>query len=450
MFHKLLWLAVGLFVAGCGLTGSPAGPEDDQAPPQQAPASTAIALPTLYPSATPPATALPTETRPVRPTEPPDTPVAFDQVSVELQYSIPGLDLNRKLVGNVSGQLEITDETTGRVAARNNQPGILIEMQQALPRVTLEELPAQCDLCVQLAYRLPLGDVEASGWLTDVQMLASVENFTSVYLGPHFPADTVVGLRRSATPYSVAHTVALTGDGQLWRWTAVEAQIDSPIPAGERGAALAEALTSLDAENLQTAYAEDCPQQEGIETLFLKTSNSTRQIQLACPELVLPADLLPLYLQLDALAAEELGDEGPTGPEPIVPLSAIIQYQAGETKSVIVFQDGRISAQGDNGKVVTGTLESTQVISLTQSLIDSGALEVGAEAVVSGTYTNTLFVRGPQQVHSLAWAETLPAAIADQVAALDALWQRAMMASETEEIAEPQTPALTPQATTTP
>lgn len=450
MFRKLLWLAVGLSIAGCGLTGSPAAPEDGQAPPVQAPASTAMALPTLYPSATPPPTAQPTETRPVRPTQPPDTPVAFDQVSVELQYSIPGLDLNRKLVGNVSGQLEITDEATGEVVARNNQPGILIEMQQALPRITLEELPAQCDLCVQLVYRLPLGDVAASGWLTDVQMLASVENFTAVYLGPHFPADTVVGLRRSATPYSVAHTVALTGEGQLWRWTAVEAQIDSPISAGERGAALSEALTSLNAETLQTAYAEDCPQHEGIETLFLNTGNFRGQIQLACPELALPANLLPLYLQLDALAREKLGDEAASGPEPIVPLSAILRYQAGEAKGMTIFQDGLIVTEGDNGKVITGTLQSTQVISLTQSLIESGALAVGAGAVVSGTYTNTLFVRGPEQVHSLAWAETFPAAIADQLAALDALWQQAMMASETEEITEPQTPVLTPQATETP
>ena len=82
-----------------------------------------------------------------------------------MRYAIPGLGLSRHLQGNVSNQIVLTDETTGESRTLSDQTGILIQLQQALPRFELEEMPDDCEMCVWLEYDVPLVGKSDSGWL---------------------------------------------------------------------------------------------------------------------------------------------------------------------------------------------------------------------------------------------------------------------------------------------
>src|SRR5690606_7332989 len=121
-----------------------------------------------------------------------------------------------------------TDLQTDRQLVKTNQAAVLLEIQGALLNRQLAELPDDCDRCVHFSYELPLVPQQGAGWLEDPVFLASVENFMAVNLGPHFPPDTVLGLRRRASAYNVAQTLALTADGTLWRWLATASAVEPP------------------------------------------------------------------------------------------------------------------------------------------------------------------------------------------------------------------------------
>lgn len=411
------------------------------------PEPTVRTIPTLYPTPTPGPTALPTDTRSPQPTEIPDTPVAFDETVVELRYAIQGLDLDRTIVGNVASQIEITDQTTGLSTTRRNQVGVLLELQQSLPELELAEIPDACEYCVYLEYRLPLEDKEDAGWLDNTQLLASVENFTAAMLGPHFPPNTIVGLRRSATPYQVAHTVALTSDGQLWRWTATEAELGDPQPGDDEAAELVAELEELDLETTNDIYSAACPQGSGVETLFLNKSGIVNQIQVVCPELALPATLLPIYKILDQLAEDKVAEEGLQTPDPPIPLEALLYYHRNDGVETSLLIDNQINILRGDGITLTDTLTNSFALSLTLDLVGSGALNEGVSSFPEIPTGNFVVVRGPENVWEAGWADEPDQLILPFIEQLNELIERMLRVSQE---SEDDVGTATPEPTSSP
>ncbi|MBE2225505.1 MAG: hypothetical protein IAF02_28475, partial [Anaerolineae bacterium] len=257
---------------------------------------------TLAPTYTPAATQgpLPTLTPPpARETAVPETPIPFDETVIELRYQIPLLGLDRRLQGNVANQLILVDETSGRSIQRNNEGGVMFELREALSGIELAAMPDGCPGCVYVEYELADAGLSGSGWLQDPVLLASIENFMSATLGPHFPEGTVMGLRRSASPYAPSHTIAVAEDGRLWMWLATEAEVNPAISSEITPLLLAE-LAQLPLADLNDQYLADC-RGVPIETLHLTVAGETWNGRIVCPELTLPTPLQPLYLQLNNL-----------------------------------------------------------------------------------------------------------------------------------------------------
>lgn len=444
---------LALFAAACeeAVEETPA-PSPDVA---QAPAATSTPeIPTL----------LPTYTRAVQPTATPPTAaeisaspspagtVDFEQPVVEFRYRIPALALDRRLEGNVNGQVTVVDETIGLAAIRQNQGGVLLELQSALPSLELEPLPEDCQACVAFSYELPLENVSGEGWLQDPVLLASVENYGATMVGPHFPPGTVLGLRRSATPYDVAHTLALTADGQLWRWLATEPQISAPVAAAEVAPQLDTLLQGLAPESLSERYEVQCPGAPA-ETLYLNPDNGEAEeegttVRLACPAFSLPDSLHPLYLQLNVLLEEILADQGLPRPPSEIPLATVIDYRRQDQAHLTMLADGVTRAESA-GETYTITLSPGQVVSLTTSLVEQGQLQPGLQAYVDGEAPNVLLVRGPQGMLEAAWeAEDVPQAIRPQVTTLDQILDELLEAEAPAEEGT-TTPSPTPTATST-
>ena len=126
--------------------------------------------------------------------------------------------------------------------------------------------------------------------------MASLENFFEIALGPHFPPDMVVGLRRSASAYAPAQSLALTSDGTVWIWQANRSQIVASFAAAD---GLIEALSATATFSFQAVYDAAC-EAVPVESLWLRRNPTDLQmIEIACPAYALPATLLPLYAQLD-------------------------------------------------------------------------------------------------------------------------------------------------------
>jgi hypothetical protein len=294
----------------------------------------------------------------------------------------------------------------------------MLELPRTLPETELEELPATCDLCVNLEYELILTGESGSGWLQDPVLLASFENFFAANLGPYFPPDTVVGLRRSATPYDVAHTIALTAGGRLWRWTATESELAGP----ETGSGtIITLLNELEPAALKESYEAPCPEGSGVETLFLIVEEVERSVEITCPELALPLPLLPLYLQLDALADDKVAGEGPPQPTPTVPLDTVLYFQRADGSKLTFFADGQAMAVSSTGITSTAVLTESYNIDTALALVDSGTMQLGVIALVSDNTANILIARGLDGVYELAWAGDPPAALQTIVSQLNAL-----------------------------
>ena len=405
-------------------------------------------LPTLYPTPTEFPTPLPTVPLPTSTPRPTATPIDFTELVVEVHYSIPGLGLDRSLRGNVSSQLELVDGATGETVAVTDVPGVMFELQQSLPELDLAELPDDCDLCVQLSYELFLAGESGEGWLEDEVLLASFENFFNAHLGPHFPPDTIAGLRRSATPYNVAHTVAILGSGEMWRWTATESQVtglETPEPGSESGA-VSLLVNDLDLESFNPEYLGPCPEGSGFERLFLVQGEVERSIEIACPELSLPLPLLPVYLLLDRLADEKTADTALEQPEPTVPLESVLYYQRQDGRQLILFADDRAQARNEAGLLVSAELAENQTIDTALALIESGNLQLGVISVVSDDSSNILIARGLDGVYEVGWNDLPPATLVQFIQELDALLDDLLENVEASEDGTP-TPTLDPEAT---
>jgi hypothetical protein len=450
MSHKFFGvIAIAIFLIGCEQAAVVVTPNSeaslvDPVEVSDNPEPTVRLIPTLYPTATLGPTALPTDTRPPQPTDIPDTPVAFDESVVELRYAILGLDLDRTIVGNVASQIEITDQTTGISTTRSNQIGVLLELQQALPELQLAEIPDACEYCVYLEYRLPKEGKEDAGWLENTQLLASIENFTAAMLGPHFPPDTIVGMRRSATPYHVAHTVAMTSDGQLWRWTATEAEVEGPQPSDDEVVDIVADLEELDIGAMKDIYSAACPQGSGVETLFLSNSGSASQIQIVCPELALPANLLPIYQLMDQLADDKVSEERLETPEPSIPLEALLYYHRSDGIETSLLIDDQISISGGDGITFTDTLTNSFALSLTIDLVKSGALKENVSDFPEIPTGNFVKVRGPENVWEAVWTDEPDSLLLPYIEQLDELIDQKLFPSrETEDDGGTSTPEPT-------
>ncbi len=386
---------------------------------------TAVSQPTttrltggLAPTFTPiqPATPLPIKTAvfnsspdetAVLPTLPPD------QILVNLRYALPEIGLDRSLQGNAAGHIVIRDNVTEASAESANLDNIIAEMVHVLPETELEPLSEPCPTCLFLSYELPLTGETGEGWLHDQRLAASLENYISIALGPHFPPDTIIGIRRSASSYAPAHSLALTANGRLFQWTAIDDSVAEDEGNTFAPAELQAALNRLPLDRLQDSYAVDCTLSPN-ELLYLRAGEASRAVQIVCPEFALPDMLIPLYSQLDTLMAENLGEEA-TPPPAAFPLNGVIDYQrADDGARLTILMDGTAVI---STSTLTDTLSATSTVPtadwrrLQLDLLDSGLLATGLltfqvdPAEETAVAPSRLLVRGEEGVYDAAWQE---------------------------------------------
>jgi hypothetical protein len=373
------------------------------------PTATARPLPTLIP---PPSTSTPSPTV---------TPIDYQQIAVIVSYQIPGVGLDRRISANISSQVEVTDEKTGQVVEINNQPQVLIELQQALKEIELEPLAPDCPMCVRLEYELPILGESGSGWLQDRRLLASLENYTAALLGPHFPDNTLFGLRRSATLFHAAHTVVITENGQIWHWKANEAAVQTPSDFGEEILPLLQVREDIESDNLRDRYVINCPKGPGFEELYIADDKEDIFLRFTCPELTLPSSILPVYVALDGLANELVDLNQDEVPERIVPLPALLHFERDDGLNLTVFQDNTASLMAAENQIMTGTITSTIVLSLTNQLAEADLLQTGTADILQQTWPNSIFLRGEEDVYETGWLDAINPELADLVAWIDEL-----------------------------
>ncbi len=342
-----------------------------------------------------------------------ETAVPFDQILITLHYTLPALALDRSLTGNTAGQIIIRDETTGITGESIHREGIIKEMVDVLSQTTLNSPDEECPDCLFLSYELPLTGESGEGWLRDPRLAASLENYFAVAIGPHFPPETIVGLRRSASTYAPAHTLALTANGRLWRWVATEERVREDVGNSLIPAELQSALNRLPLAKLQESYAVDCTLSPN-EMLYLQAGDTTRSIPILCPEFALPDMLIPLYAQLDELAAQTLG-EAATPPPAIFPLTAVLDYKRADGAQMTVLMDGSIivSEAISSTTAITSTISTAGWRTLQLDLLKTGELALGLQTFMidpaeqPDTPQSHLLVRGEEGVYDALW-ETLP------------------------------------------
>jgi hypothetical protein len=376
-------------------------------------------LPTLLPSATA-VSQQPTATPTLAATSEPEATADLQQQLVELRYAIPALGLDRRLEGNVASTVTVVDEAAGVAATLQNQGGVLLDLQAALPELELAPLPNGCTGCVQLSYSLPLGGEEGSGWLQDPVMLASVENYFALTLGPHWPASTVAGLRRSASPYEVAHAVAFTSSGELYRWRATEPEVAGPEESE---------LPPLPAPDAQLAaeYRVTCPGSP-LETLYLSPGGEGEAVTttISCPAFSLPPALLPLYLALNAQTAPLLAGDDMASPPSDIPLETMVVYELpGDGRLLLLLGDtARFSVPGSEDGPDSLALEPGAVLSVTETLAASGALSPTLTGYTAAEADHILLVRTESGMAEAVWDEEPPNALLPGLAMLDAIWEQ--------------------------
>ncbi|GAB4267972.1 MAG: hypothetical protein Kow0080_10480 [Candidatus Promineifilaceae bacterium] len=396
-----------LWLAGCTTPSPQANETVVTAPtPVTVPTAEGNTSPALPPTFTPgsQSIATPTQTPQLAATavSPTDTPIPFGQTSVQFRIRIPALQLDRRLIGTVSSQITVVDETTGRAVQRGNQAGPLLELRQALPQLVLEPVPEGCESCVYFEYELPLIPVSGSGWLRDPVMLASVENFLTVALGPHFPPDTMLGLRRGVSPYAPANSLALTADGRLWRWLAVDDDIAPPLPPEQVGEILLNTAVSAANAPLADSYIVDCLRLP-VETLYLNVTEP-RTIQLRCPGLALPTTLVPLYQQLDGWMAPVIAPAAIEQPPTAVSLTTVLDYTRPDTSHLTIEMNGSVTAVSAAGDVVTTTVTLEALAALTRPFLESGVLQPGLTTLQqTDTAVYRLIVRSEQGLLDGSW-----------------------------------------------
>ena len=391
-------------------TDAPAAVLPSTAPPRD--------LPTLYPTFTaipsPTAPAAPTAT----PTRPTATPLPLDTTWVMLRYEIPALGLARTLRGTVGNQIVMTDELTGKSVTQQNQVGVLLEIEEALGGLVLAEMPASCPTCVHLTYELPLQARRETGWFTDPVFLGSVENYLAVALGPHFPPATRFGLRRRASAFKAAQTIAWLEDGVIWNWPATAADVPTPQPPTDaQQAAFADAAQLA----LRATYGHSCLNYAD-DFLYFAGTDDNRTIRVNCSAQALPTVLLPLYAQLEMLLAGQVDETAP--PMPPLPLAppVLLFYQRADAGTVTLFPDGTVEIGGISAEIMVKTLAADDVITLTAAISRTGVLMPTNAPVVPVTLPvvgkpfqfateNVIALRTDYGVISLGWNGTAVAAL---------------------------------------
>lgn len=453
-FWVILLLLVGGALAAC------AEPPSEQTPLAELPVPTPPVIPPTFTPAPPSSriSSIPivTVTQAPLPTVETSTPIPFGANVVELRLTIPSLGLDRRLQGSVNSQIVLVDESNGFAVQRDNQAGVLLDLQQVLPELVVAEVPEGCDACARVIYSLPFSGIEGDGWLRDPVLLASLENYFTITLGPHFPAGAVLGLRRSASPYAPAHSLAMMEDGRLYRWLASEGEVAEVITASPE---LLAAFEATDAQSLAQQYAAPCPGSP-LESMLLAGREAQRLIALVCPEFSLSTDLQPLYVAIDAALNELLAGSEATLPRPpaLFPLDAVLDYQRIDGAQLTIFlDDTAVANSGSSTQPITTTLSSTQVISLTTNLLSSGDLRTGLttfllpeteEGIADTTATpdtprSVVLVRGPGGVYDAQWFNT---ADADLLAELNLLLNQLLASSPA---VDTTTPEATPEVTIT-
>jgi hypothetical protein len=356
------------------------------------------------------------------------TPIPFGANVVELRLAIPSLSYDRRLQGGVNSRIILVDESNGFSVQRDNQASTLLDLQQVLPELVLEAVPEGCNSCVHITYNLPFSGVIGEGWLRDVVLLASLENYFTTALGPHFPAGALIGLRRSASPYAPAHSLAVMPDGRLFRWLANEGEA---APASTASPALMAAYEQLDPQALAQQYAAPCPGSP-LESLLLAGRDDERLISLFCPEFAVSTELQPLYVAIDAALNELLAGSETVLPRPpaTFPLDAVLDYDRADGSKLTIFMDDTaVATSSVNAQPITTTLSNSQVISLTADLLASGSLRTGLttflapEEGAAATATpnaprSVLLVRGPAGVYDAQWFNTSDVAVLAEINAL--------------------------------
>ena len=409
------WLIILILIAG--LVAACADDPAEQTPLTELPVATSPVIPATF---TPAPRSSRIENVPVVTVTPAPlpatiTPIPFGANVVEVRLTIPSLGYDRRLQGGVNSQVILVDESNGFLVQRDNQASVLLDLQQVLPVLVLEPVPEGCDSCVQITYSLPFSDAQGEGWLRDAVLLASLENYFTATLGPHFPDGTLIGLRRSASPYAPAHSLAVMPDGRLFRWLANEGQA---APESTASPALLVAYEQLDPQALAQQYTAPCPG-AALESLLLAGREEERLIALVCPEFSLSTELQPLYVALDAALADLLADSEAVLPRPpaAFPLNAVLDYQRADGAQLTIFMnDTAVASSSTISEPISTTLGSSQDISLTTDLLASGSLRTGLTTFLApedGTATATpnaprsvLLVRGPAGVYDGQWFNT--------------------------------------------
>lgn len=428
---RFLWLLF-ILVVGCGSrpqsTLTPAAVITPEPAGSPLPRPTLAEIPTLLPTYTPINQPAPTSTRPPQPIPTPSATVELSQVVIDLEYSIPALGMTRTLTATFASRISLHDTVTGQTITQIQQARVLLELQTALDGLVLEPIPDGCDLCPRLRYSLPLSSQASDGWLTDPVLLASLENYFTIHLGSHWPPNTVLALRRSASPYRSAHMIAFTAEGQLWRWTAVDDQIAPPEAAPLDPATLLADLAEL---GLADEYEQDC-RNVARETLYFQAGETEQTIQFRCPELTLPTSLTPLYATLDTLLNEIPVAEGESNRLPIFAYTTVLYYQRADGIRLALDASGQVIIAADGEIQATGNLTATSPISLTTAALESnfltsgtpGLLQTMASTDTTSLSDNFFMVRGPEGTAEATWDETTPEELEAIVAELDRLIER--------------------------
>lgn len=400
---KHLWL-VPVFIWMIGACTSPSPPANDNQT-NALPLPTSINVPpTFTPSESNPfPTAEPVPTARTLPSPIPNTPIPFDDIVVSIRLEIPALAYDRLLEGNIGGEIEVRDLQADTTLRLERQAVILIELQQALDDFALEPLPDGCTSCPLLEVQLPLDQIGYSGWLQDQVLLASLQNYFAVTLGPHFPPQTAVGLRRSASPYTPAQSLALLEDGSLLIW---QENLERPVQFFTAEPELLSAVSFILDTEFQSQYAAVC---DGvpIETMLLDFPQTEPQwIGIACPAYALPIDLVPLYAQLDALMNASIQGALPI-PETGLPLTALLQYQPEPPTKLTIQSNGIVTVLAATGELITSTITLDDYEALTRPFFEEEIVKLGLTTFSDSSDHDThLLIRGAEGVYDASWPQS--------------------------------------------
>lgn len=369
----------------------------------------------------------------------PEPTVDLNQPVLRLVYEIPAIGLERTLEANLAGKLTLTDIASENVVTISNGQRFLTEITSAIQanRELFEEVPADCDRCVIIGYDLPVSNESARGTLPDPTLQASLQNLFANRLGPHFPANTLIGHYRSASGYTVAQTAALTTDGQLFEWIAADSQINVSslaIPDQATIDQFSAELSKFDGVDLSTK----CPNFPNEVIVF-----DGAAINLRCPELSLAQSLIEPYSVASELSQSLLADPRNLEiPATSLPFDSVLYYERRDGSTLTIFKDGAVTATFpvSSTEPITGTETITPTIlppdivissipereiePLLIPLLASDVIPRGVTASISLEQTEfeeLVLIRGNDGVYEFAWADGVGQELLPGIQILDLL-----------------------------